>query len=121
MSQTALDHHLIDALFDVVPEEWRAFRLTVAPAPEAGSPPVIALFNPDVAGAEGVPGPEVARLIGEIVAVLERENRPWPQLSYSGSLGDDGEWRLRIVAPLPGETAPGETGPGEPPPSPPSA
>lgn len=102
-SQTTLDHHLVDALFEVVPEDWRAFRLTVAPPATAGAPPVIALFNPDRADAVGAPGAEVERLVGEIIAVLEREKRPWPQLSYSGHLEEDGEWRLRIVAPLPAD------------------
>lgn len=105
-AQTTLDHHLIEALFEVVPEDWQAFRLTVTPSGEEGAKPQLALFNPDVAGAEGVPGAEVERLVGEIVALFAASGKPWPQLSYSGHLGEeDGEWRLRIVAPLPGESA----------------
>lgn len=100
-NQTTLDHRLVDALFEAVPEDWRAFRFTVTPPAEAGAAPVLALFNPDVAGAEGVPGEEVRAVVGEIVALLAEGGRAWPQLSYSGHLGEDGEWRLRIVAPLP--------------------
>lgn len=109
MLQTTIDRHLIDALFEVVPEDWQAFRLTVSPPQEAGAAPLIALFNPDISGAEGVPGAEVERLIGELVALLARENRQWPQISYSGHLGADGEWRLRIVAPLPADAEPPST------------
>ncbi|MFS8036543.1 hypothetical protein ACI7BZ_06170 [Xanthobacter sp. AM11] len=105
VNQTSLDHRLVDALFEVVPEDWRAFRLTVTPPAEAGAAPGVALVNPDVAGAEGVPGDAVRAIVGEIVALLAQAGRPWPQLSYSGSLGEDGEWRLRIVAPLPEQAA----------------
>ncbi|MCG5233974.1 hypothetical protein [Xanthobacter oligotrophicus] len=100
-NQTALDHHLIEALFEVVPEDWQAFRFTVTPAAAEGAPPVLALFNPDVAGAEGTPSAQVRDLVGQIVALLAEGGRPWPQLTYSGHLGADGEWRLRVVAPLP--------------------
>lgn len=105
-ARSHLDQHLINALFDVVPEDWRAFRLTVMPAREGGGAPRLALLNPDVADADGTPGAEVERLVGELVALLAHENRPWPHISYSGHLGADGEWRMRIVAPLPAEEAP---------------
>lgn len=99
--QTTLDSRLIDALFEVVPEDWRAFRFTVTPAEAEGAPPVLALFNPDVAEAEGTPSDDVRAIVGEIVALLGREKRSWPQLSYTGALDGNDEWRLHIVAPVP--------------------
>lgn len=106
MSQISVDRALVDAIFEILPEDWRSFRLLITPPETSEAAPDITLVNPDVAGAEAVPGAEVERLVGELVALLAHENRPWPHISYSGHLGADGEWRMRIVAPLPAEEAP---------------
>lgn len=105
-AQAGLDHRLIEALFEVIPEDWRAFRLTVTPGAAAGAAPVLALFNPDVAGTEGTPSEVVRTIAAEVLALLAADDRQLPQLSYSGHLDADGEWHLRIIAPLPARGSP---------------
>ncbi|MCK0195942.1 hypothetical protein MWN34_03355 [Ancylobacter sp. 6x-1] len=97
----AIDRRLVDALFDIVPDDWKAFRLSIRP-PEAEDGPLrLAVVNPDVAGADAVPDAPLRAAADELAAFLAREGRAWEVLSYSGHLGADDEWHLKIVVPLP--------------------
>lgn len=98
--QTALDRKIVDELFEIVPEDWNAFVMSVEPASEGGVP-AITILNPDVAEAEVEPSEVIRSNVGELVAFLAKEGRKWERLVYQAFVDPEGAWRLKIVAPIP--------------------
>lgn len=100
--QSAIDRKIVDEMFAITPEEWKSILLAVEPRVGLdGGGVAITLCNPDVAGADTEPSPELRGFVGEMVAYLAREKRAWDRLSYTAFLDPQGAWRLKIVVPLP--------------------
>lgn len=99
--QSEIDRKILDELFEIVPDEWDAFLLSVEPRKVDGGGQVVTLVNPDVAGATV---PVTATLRGQVarlVAFFGREKRSWERLTYAAFADEAGTWRVKITAPLP--------------------
>jgi hypothetical protein len=104
--QSALDREILDELFEIVPDEWDAFLLSVEPRKLDGDGQIVTIVNPDVAGAE-IPATEAIRAcVAKLAAFFAREKRSWERLTYAAFADEAGTWRVKITAPLPPPTAP---------------
>ena len=99
--QSAIDRKILDELFEIVPDEWDAFLLTVEPRKSDGGGQIVTIVNPDVAGASLSPTPVIRGEIAKLAAFLARERRQWERLTYAAFADEAGTWRVKITAPLP--------------------
>lgn len=100
--QSALDRKIIDELFEIVPEEWTSFVMTVEPrAGLDGGGQAISILHPEEAGAEVEPTPTIREAVDGLAAFFAREGRTWERLTYTAQADEAGTWRLKISAPLP--------------------
>lgn len=106
--QSAIDRKILDELFEIVPDEWDAFLLTVEPRKSDGGGQIITIVNPDVAGASLSPTPAIRGEVAKLAAFLARERRQWERLSYAAFADEAGTWRVKITAPLPPAPMAGE-------------
>jgi hypothetical protein len=99
--QSAIDREILDELFEIVPDEWDAFLLTVEPRKVDGDGQIVSIVNPDVAGAE-IPVTEAIRgHVAKLAEFFSREKREWERLTYAAFADEAGTWRVKITAPLP--------------------
>ena len=100
--QSAIDRKIVDELFDIVPDDWNAFLMSIEPRRGLdGGGFVISIVNPDVAGAEVMPTPTIRSGVVELATFFTRQALTWERLTYAGHLDEQGAWRLKITAPLP--------------------
>ena len=104
--QSAIDREILDELFEIVPDEWDAFLLSVEPRKLDGDGQIVSIVNPDVAGAEIPVSDAIRKLIVKLAAFFEREKRTWERLTYAAFADESGTWRVKITAPLPPPAAP---------------
>jgi hypothetical protein len=99
--QSTIDRAILDELFEIVPDEWDAFLLSVEPRKVDGGGQIVTIVNPDVAGAKIPPSAEIRAQIAKLVAFFAREKRVWERLTYAAHADEAGTWRVKITAPLP--------------------
>jgi hypothetical protein len=100
--QAAIDRKIVDELFEIVPEDWDAFVMTIEPRTGLdGDGFAITVLHPERADAEATPSQAIREHVTELAAFLARENRKWERLTYAAAVDSEGTWRLKITAPLP--------------------
>jgi hypothetical protein len=105
--QSALDRKIVDELFEIVPEDWTAFVMTVEPRADLdGGGQAISILHPEEAGAEVAPTAPIREAVAGLAAFFAREGRTWERLTYTAQADEAGTWRLKISAPLPPPDAP---------------
>jgi hypothetical protein len=99
--QSAIDRAMLDELFEIVPDEWDAFLLSIEPRKVDGGGQIVTIVNPDVDGAKISPTAGIRAQVAKLVAFLAREKRAWERLTYAAHADEAGTWRVKITVPLP--------------------
>jgi hypothetical protein len=91
-----IDEKIVDELFDIVPEDWTSFVLTIT---SDGSKIALDLSNTEE-DEDIEPSETLHAACLELAAFLKQQEQEWETIRYEAALQDDGDWSMTITVPL---------------------